>query len=132
MSHKFDPSKKEKLEGEERKEFYDIHELVLWMGISRGMTIADIGCGTGYCTIPLAALTGEKGRVFACDISEEMLDALNEKIEMWNIGNITAKLSQESIIPIDDNSVDFIFPIKDWIGDRVQEFDATKYRIGAL
>jgi ubiquinone/menaquinone biosynthesis C-methylase UbiE len=79
------------------------------MGISRGMTIADIGCGTGYCSVPLAALTGEKGRVFACDISEEMLDSLNEKIEMWNIGNITPKLSQESIIPIDDHSVDFIF-----------------------
>ena len=109
MAHKFDPSKKEKLEGEERKSFYDIHELILWMGISRGITIADIGCGTGYCTVPLAALAGEKGLVFACDISQEMLDSLREKIEKWDIGNISAKLSQESSLPIEDNSVDFVF-----------------------
>lgn len=109
MSHKFDPAKKEKLEGEERKQFYDIHELILWMGISRGMTIADIGCGTGYCTVPLAAMIGEGGRVYACDISQEMLDELNDKIERWDIGTIFTKLSQENSIPIEDNSVDFIF-----------------------
>ena len=108
MAHKFDPSKKEKLEGEERKSFYDIHELILWMGISKGMIIADIGCGTGYCTVPLAALTGDKGRVIACDISREMLDVLKEKIEKWDIGNIAVELSQENSLPLADDSVDFV------------------------
>ena len=29
------------------------------------MVVADIGCGTGFFTVPLAALVGPKGQVFA-------------------------------------------------------------------
>lgn len=108
MSRKFDPANKKKLENSERKSFYDLHNLIRWFGISRGMTVADIGCGTGYCTVPMAAMVGERGKVYACDISEEMLDSVREKIKRWNIENIVPLLSEENIIPVDDESADFI------------------------
>ena len=38
-----------------------------------GQSAADIGCGIGYFTIPLAKMVGEQGRVFAVDLQVEML-----------------------------------------------------------
>ena len=108
MVHKFNPAQKGILDSEERRGFYDLHALVRWLGIRRGTVVADIGCGTGYCTIPLAALVGEEGRVYACDVSAEMLDALMDKVARWGIDNIVTMLSGENTVPVEDDSVDFV------------------------
>lgn len=44
--------------------------------LTSGQTIVDIGAGQGYFTIPIARMTGDKGRVFAVDIQEAMLQRL--------------------------------------------------------
>jgi len=75
MAHEFDPVDREKLESEKRKNLYDIDDLILWLGISTGIKVADIGCGTGHFGLPVAEKVGPEGRVFCCDISPEMLDA---------------------------------------------------------
>ena len=108
MTHKFDPSNKDKLESEERKNYFDLHDLLRWFAIGKGMTVADVGCGTGYCTVPLAALVGEEGIVFACDLSEEMLDTLRDKVDRWNIENIIPIHSEENHLLLHEESVDFI------------------------
>jgi tRNA A58 N-methylase Trm61 len=38
-----------------------------------GQTVADIGCGDGFCTIPLARAVGSGGKVLAIDIDEKAL-----------------------------------------------------------
>ena len=43
------------------------------LDIRPGQTVADIGAGSGYYTVRLAAAVGPKGRVFATDIQPEML-----------------------------------------------------------
>jgi ubiquinone/menaquinone biosynthesis C-methylase UbiE len=42
--------------------------------VQEGMTIADLGCGMGYFTVPMAKLAGDKGTVIAVDIQEKMLE----------------------------------------------------------
>jgi ubiquinone/menaquinone biosynthesis C-methylase UbiE len=37
------------------------------------MTVADIGCGRGYFSIPLATLVGDAGTVIAVDVQQKML-----------------------------------------------------------
>jgi ubiquinone/menaquinone biosynthesis C-methylase UbiE len=49
--------------------------------VKPGMSVLDMGCGTGFFTIPIAEMVGEKGRVVAVDLQEEMLEKLSDKIK---------------------------------------------------
>lgn len=48
--------------------------------IKQGMTILDLGCGTGYFTIEMARLLNGSGKVFALDVQTGMLDLLRQKL----------------------------------------------------
>ncbi len=126
MPHKFDAAWASILEDEERKEFLPPVEILKRIGVREGITFADIGCGTGYFTIPAAELVG-RGRIFAIDVQEEMLELLKKKIE--GMENITIVKSSEDTIPLPSESVDIAF-----MGDVLHELvgDATlreAYRI---
>ena len=49
--------------------------------VGTGMTVADIGCGMGFCSIALADMVGENGRVFAVDMQTEMLNWAKRKTQ---------------------------------------------------
>jgi ubiquinone/menaquinone biosynthesis C-methylase UbiE len=58
--------------------------------VREGMTVADIGCGPGFFTVPLARLVGPAGRVFAVDLQQAMLDKVRRKAVKSGIeGRIT-------------------------------------------
>jgi len=38
-------------------------------GLKPGQTVLEVGCGTGFFTIPAARLIGENGRLVALDVS---------------------------------------------------------------
>jgi ubiquinone/menaquinone biosynthesis C-methylase UbiE len=49
--------------------------------VAAGDTAVDLGCGPGFFTLPLAAMTGEQGTVIAVDLQQEMLDRLRARAE---------------------------------------------------
>lgn len=71
--HKFSPEKAARLENGERHALLQPETLLRRFGLSQGMTFADIGAGTGFFSRAASAIVGESGRVFASDMSEEML-----------------------------------------------------------
>jgi len=60
------------------------------------MTAADFGCGSGGWVIPLAKRL-EQGLVYAIDIQEEPLSALESKLKLEGIQNIKKILSDIEI-----------------------------------
>jgi FkbM family methyltransferase len=62
-------------------------EKILSDYISKGFTVMDVGCGPGYFSIPLAKMVGEKGKVIAVDLQEEMLKKLKSKAEKYDLNN---------------------------------------------
>ena len=48
--------------------------------IHPGMTVLDLGCGTGYFTMEIAKLLEKKGKVIAADVQKGMLDILIHKL----------------------------------------------------
>jgi ubiquinone/menaquinone biosynthesis C-methylase UbiE len=53
--------------------------------IKKGMICVDLACGTGTLSIPMAELSGMKGKVYAVDRSPEMLEHLRHKNPPENI-----------------------------------------------
>ena len=57
--------------------------------IPKGAWIADIGAGSGYITVKLAARVGPTGRVFANDVQPQMLEMLARRFANQRITNVT-------------------------------------------
>ncbi|MBN2438127.1 MAG: class I SAM-dependent methyltransferase [Deltaproteobacteria bacterium] len=54
-------------------------ERILKPHVNPGMTVVDIGCGTGYFTLAMAKLVAPGGKVIAIDLHEEVLAALGRR-----------------------------------------------------
>ncbi len=57
--------------------------------IPKGASVADIGAGSGYITVRLAARVGPTGRVFANDVQPQMLTILARRLSNARITNVT-------------------------------------------
>lgn len=109
MAHKFDPHHAGRLEDPERKKFLDPSRVLAPLKLSPGMHVADVGCGIGYFTLPLAAAVGEKGKVLAIDTSKELLARAEENLRAAGMANVEFITSAETSIPLPDGAVDATF-----------------------
>ena len=76
--------------------------------IKQGMTVLDIGCGSGYFSVDIAKLVGKSGRVIAADFQEGMLQKLRDKIRGTELEIcITLHKCEKNKINISEN-VDFV------------------------
>jgi len=61
------------------------------LGIKPGMTVADVGAGTGYFLPHLSGAVGAKGKVLARDIEPGMVRYMTERAEREKLANVTAE-----------------------------------------
>lgn len=99
MVHKFDPAKKSVLDSDARRQAMMPRELLAWAGVKRGQTLLDLGCGTGFFTVPAARLVGPHGQVLATDIQPEMLAAAETAVAAQGLTNVVFFLGQEYELP---------------------------------
>jgi len=84
-------------------------EVLQQIGISRGQTVLDFGCGYGTYTIPAAKIVGEQGRVYALDKDKEALNGLMQKGESAGLKNIERMATLGELeIELADESVDVV------------------------
>jgi len=77
------------------------------IGMKRGQTVLDFGCGSGTYTIPVAKIVGEEGKVYALDKDKNALDNLMVKAKLDHLKNIRRMTtSGELSIDLPDESVD--------------------------
>ena len=50
--------------------------------------ILEVGCGTGFFTIPAAQIVGNRGRVIALDASSDYLETVAEKVQKAELTNV--------------------------------------------
>ena len=72
----------------ERDAAGEIHQVVELLGIRRGMTVADIGAGSGYYAVRLAAIVGADGRIYAEDIVPDYLSKLRKRVRDLGLQNV--------------------------------------------
>jgi ubiquinone/menaquinone biosynthesis C-methylase UbiE len=62
-------------------------EKVLSGLVSQGQTVLDIGCGMGHFSIGMARMVGERGRVIALDLQDQMLDRVRRRAEKQRLSD---------------------------------------------
>lgn len=79
--------------------------------VSSGIAVADVGCGPGHFTIPIAEAVGPEGMVYAADSDPRSIEALKTKSKEKGFQNIidarTTSAANLDFVP--DRSVDFAF-----------------------
>jgi arsenite methyltransferase len=90
------------------------HEVITALNLKPGEAIADIGAGSGYFTFRLAHHVGDTGRVYAVDVSPEMIVHLNRRIRDLKVANVVTILSAPDDPLLADSSIDRFFICDTW------------------
>src|SRR5271155_4245376 len=69
-------------------------QVVGLLGIKPGMTVADIGAGSGYYVVRLAPIVGPNGRIIAVDVVPEYLRGLRKRVRDLGLQNVTVSLGE--------------------------------------
>lgn len=79
--------------------------------IRKGSVVADLGCGPGYFTIPMAELVGKGGKVYAVDSDPKSINALQAKSAARGLQDVieahNGSAADMEFTP--DGAVDFVF-----------------------
>jgi predicted methyltransferase len=84
----------------------ETQQVVRLLGIQSGMTIADIGAGSGYYVIRLAPVVGPSGRIFAEDVVPDFLRALRKRLRNRGVHNVTLVLGEPHDARLTAHSLD--------------------------
>jgi ubiquinone/menaquinone biosynthesis C-methylase UbiE len=103
-------------------------DVIAAMKITAGMTVADIGAGTGYFEPWLSRAVGPTGKVLALDVEPDMVRYITERAAREHLANVTA-----SQVAIDDpqlpkGKVDRILIVDTWHHIPSREAYAAKLR----
>lgn len=71
-------------------------------------TVAEIGCGPGYFTLPLAKALA-RGKILAVDLDDKMVSACRERVAEARLGNVEILKCSEFEFPIEPASVEGAF-----------------------
>jgi precorrin-6B methylase 2 len=94
------------LERDEREQEERGDLLLKELKLTPGMSIADVGAGTGYYARRMAKLVAPSGTVYAVDVQPEMIKLLTDAAKKAGISNIKPVLSTVSDIKLADASLD--------------------------
>jgi len=107
-SHVFDPEHIAVLDAEDRNVWQNPDEILKAVQTQPHFVAADLGCGSGYFTIPLARRVR---KVYGIDVQEEMLSFLEDKMKKLKITNVEPLLSKPDEIPLGNESVDLLISV---------------------
>jgi ubiquinone/menaquinone biosynthesis C-methylase UbiE len=81
------------------------------LGVREGMTVADVGAGSGYFTVRIARRVGPRGRVLATDLQAEMLALLRTKVASAKLTNVSPLLATESDARLPRGELDLVLMV---------------------
>ena len=89
-------------------------EVVKLLAIEPGMTVADLGAGTGYFEPRLAQAVGPGGKVIALDPEANMVSFMRDRFEKVGIKNIEPRVCPLDSTGLDPASADRVLIVDTW------------------
>jgi SAM-dependent methyltransferase len=97
------------------------------LGTLDGLTLADVGAGSGYFTVRLASRAGAKGRVYANDLQPEMLKMLATRLAREGVRNVTLVQGAIDDPKLPASSIDLVLMV-----DVYHEFSEPQKMLRAI
>lgn len=94
---------------ENRETFAHRMDIAAAIGLKPGMSIADVGAGTGIYEPVFSKAVGANGKVYAVDISKPLLAFIEKNMKEAGITNVTTIVGTGTATNLPPNSVDVVF-----------------------
>ena len=102
-------------------------ELMRYMGLQPGMTVADVGTGVGYMLPFLSRRVGPDGKVLAEDIFDDFLASAKQRAENQKLANVTFIKGTETDPMLPEGAVDMVLVL-----DVYHHFDYPEKMLAAI
>lgn len=119
--------KAEWLEREGRAEKEKPELVIQAMELRPGMTVAEIGAGTGFFSRRIARVVGPAGKVYAEDIQPQMLDLLKQNTAKEGLQNVIPVLGTETDPKLPAHGIDRVLLV-----DVYHEFQKPEPMLAAI
>jgi ubiquinone/menaquinone biosynthesis C-methylase UbiE len=91
-----------------RRKLNDPAKTLKAAGLGPGQHVLEVGCGTGFFTVPAARLVGETGRVHSIDLYPLAIERATQKVQEAGLINVQLTLANALATGLSDNSFDLI------------------------
>jgi ubiquinone/menaquinone biosynthesis C-methylase UbiE len=111
---RFAASQAHRLDDPARKVWLSPAEVLEALGLRAGDTVADVGAGTGYFSLPMAQAVAPEGKVYAVDAQAEMLALLIQKVEEAGLVNVEPIHAEAEKTSLPSSSCNLYFLANVW------------------
>ena len=125
---RFPASEAHRLDDPARMVWLPPAEVLGALSLRPGDTIADLGAGTGYFSLPLAKAVGTEGKVYAVDAQAEMLAHLRQKLQQGSVSNVELIHAEAESTALPDACCSLVFLANVWheFADRSAVLDESR------
>jgi demethylmenaquinone methyltransferase/2-methoxy-6-polyprenyl-1,4-benzoquinol methylase len=96
------------MESRLRYRFFGPEKALEGAGIRPGQTVLEVGCGTGFFTIPAARLLGDQGRLVAMDRLPVSTEAVAAKVRTAGLTNVLVVVGNALDTRLEAESMDVV------------------------
>ncbi|HEY6305943.1 MAG TPA: methyltransferase domain-containing protein [Candidatus Angelobacter sp.] len=86
-------------------------EVIDALQLRGGEVVADLGAGSGYFTFRMAPKVGQRGKVLAVEIQDEMIETLRQRMAAQKIANVEVVKGSESDPHLPAKGVDLVLMV---------------------
>jgi ubiquinone/menaquinone biosynthesis C-methylase UbiE len=85
------------MESRFRYKYFGPKKILEGAGIRPGMNVLEVGCGTGFFTIPAAKMIGNSGSLTAIDMLPESVETVTEKVRQANLSDVVKVVKGDAL-----------------------------------
>ena len=93
----------------DRLSWQDPDSILTGIGLKRGMTFIDVGCGHGFFSIPAAKIVGTSGRVIGIDINDDGLQSIRDSAARGGLKSVETILGKAEEVIACRGCADVVF-----------------------
>lgn len=123
----FNPVYRIFLDGRSRDAWQRPDEVIAALALEPGSVVADVGAGTGYFSERFSQAVGPDGRVYATEVQDEMLRALEERVADAGLANVEVVRAGFDDPTLPPGCCDIVF-----FGNVYKEIDGRVAYLGRL